>query len=191
MDHVSFILESEQGFLIGRTEGVRIKQQLCETLNSLLSNTVLILDFTHVEFIDVSCADEIVSKVRARIQSGEFLDRFLILDGLKQQHRENIEAALLGGKRAVLAYTDGNWLALGEMVGSYRDALYAVNKMGSATARELFDKMRYETINQSSTTLSVLYKLSLIGREPYRHPVVGGGRQFRYLSLVTKNGSAS
>lgn len=184
MKHVSYSLKPEMGFLIGREEGVRLKEDICKNLDEQEPNTVLVLDFSEVEFIDVSCADELVVKVLARLQAGEFPDRFLILSGLKPQHKENIEAALSVGGKAVFVRTDDGATTLGELISSYRDALDVVNQKSIITARELFDEMHYETINESSTKLSALYKLCLIGREPYRRPVRGGGRQFRYLSLL-------
>ncbi len=186
MKHVRHALQPEMGFLIGREEGVRLKEAICGELAEQPVNTVLSLDFSAVEFVDVSCADELVVKVLARLQAGELPDRFLILAGLKAQHRENIEAALSVGGKAVFAEADGAWTTLGELISSYREALEVVNRQGVITARELFEAMHYETINESSTKLSALYKLCLIGREPYRRPVRGGGRQFRYLSLLPR-----
>ncbi len=187
MKHVSYQLKPEMGFLIGREEGVRLKEDICKFLGDQEVNTVLVLDFAEVEFIDVSCADELVVKVLARLQAGEISDRFLILSSLKPQHRENIEAALSVGGKAVFVINDEGWATLGELISSYRDALEVVNGKNVITARELYDEMHYETINESSTKLSALYKLCLIGREPYRRPVRGGGRQFRYLSLLGKD----
>jgi len=184
MKHVRYPLSPEMGFLIGREEGIRLKELICNELQAAKINTVLILDFNAVEFIDVSCADELVVKVLARLQAGEFPDRFLVLEGLKPQHQENIEAALSVGGKAVFAHNGSSWITLGDLISSYRDALEVVNGKRLITARELFDAMHYETINESSTKLSALYKQCLIGREPYRRPVRGGGRQFRYLSLL-------
>jgi len=185
MKHVNYQLKPEMGFLIGREEGVRLKEEICKFLGEQETNTALVLDFSQVEFIDVSCADELVVKVLARLQAGEIPDRFLILSALKPQHRENIEAALTVGGKAVFVQTEDSWTTLGELISSYRDALEVVNGKNVITARELYDEMHYETINESSTKLSALYKLCLIGREPYRRPVRGGGRQFRYLSVLS------
>lgn len=184
MKHVNHTLEPEQGFLIGRQEGARLKELICEKLEQQEPCSVLELDFSKVEFVDVSCADELVVRVLARLQAGEFPNRFLVLRGLKPQHRENVEAALAVGSKAVYAQTETGWTPLGELISSYREALEAVDQKQQITARELFETMGYETINESSTKLSALYKLCLIGREPYRRPVRGGGRQFRYLSLL-------
>lgn len=186
MQHVRQRLEADGGFLIGRQEGAALKEALCRRLEGLEANTVLVLDFSQVTFVDVSCADELVVKVLARLQAGEFPDRFLLLTGLKPQHRENVEAALAVGGKAVLVQEDRDWTVLGELIASYREALAVINERGALTARELFEAMAYQTINEASTKLSALYKLCLVAREPYRRPVRGGGRQFRYLSLLTR-----
>lgn len=184
MKHVRHPLKAEMGYLIGREEGVRLKEAICRQLDQLDLNSVLVLDFGEVEFIDVSCADELVVKVLARLQAGEFPDRFLVLSNLKPQHRENVEAALSVGGKAVFVKNGKEWTTLGELISSYRDALEVVNRHKVITARELYESMHYETINESSTKLSALYKLCLIAREPFRRPVRGGGRQFRYLSVL-------
>lgn len=186
MKHVRYPLQPGMGFLIGREEGGCLKELICKELDQQEANTVLFLDFSAVKFVDVSCADELVVKVLARLQAGEFPDRFLVLAGLKPQHRENVEAALSVSGKVVFVQTGEEWTTLGELISSYREALEVVNDMKLITARELFDAMHYETINESSTKLSALYKLCLIGREPYRRPVRGGGRQFRYLSLLNE-----
>ncbi len=181
---VNYELKTETGFLIGREEGKKIKEAICKQLEGLTPNTVLQLDFGRVEFVDVSCADEIVVKVLARLQAGEFPDKFFILSNIKAQHRENVETALEIAEKAVIVKELKSFSILGKLMNSYRQALEEVMRRGAITARELQQALKYSTVNEASTKLSYLYQQCLIAREPFRRPVRGGGRQFRYLSLL-------
>ena len=175
---------NERDFLIMRRIGEKTKEAICRKLSKFETNTVLEMDFSSIRFIDVSCADEVVVKVMARLEAGEYPDRFIILSHIDTQHRENIETALKVAKKAVIVKENGGWSLLGELVNSYRKALSKVMELGSITARELQEEMDYNTVNQASTKLIFIYQRCLIAREPYREAVRGGGRQFRYLSLL-------
>lgn len=187
MKIVNYELKAEGGLLIGRAEGKRVKEAICRQLEGLAPNTVLQLGFGRVAFVDVSCADEMVVKVLARLQAGEFPDRFLILSNIKAQHRENVETALEVAEKAVIVKELKNFSILGKLVNSYRQALEEVMRRGAITARELQQALKYSTVNEASTKLSYLYQQRLIAREPFRRPVRGGGRQFKYLSLLQGN----
>jgi hypothetical protein len=40
------------------------------------------MDFSHVGIVDFSCADEIISKLVAGLQSLEYRDKYVVLQGL-------------------------------------------------------------------------------------------------------------
>ena len=173
----------EKDLLITRQVGYETKERICGELAQLEPNTVLDLDFHAIRFMDVSCADEMIVRVLARLEAGEYPDRFITLSHIDVQHRENIEAALKIARKATLVRQEESWEILGELVNSHRTALAKVMEMRSVTARELQQELDYKTINESSTRLTFLYQRCLIAREPFREAVRGGGRQFRYLSL--------
>lgn len=167
--------------LVMREVGRQTKETICTELDRLSPNSILDLDFSDIRFMDVSCADEIVVRVLARLEAGEFPDRFITLSNVGVQHKENIEAALKVAKKAVIVHHAES--VLGDLVNSYRDALGKIIERGTITARELQQHMAYKTINEASTKLTFIYQRCLIAREPFREAVRGGGRQFRYLSL--------
>jgi len=178
----------KKDLLIMREIGEKTKEAICRRISRLEPNSVLEMDFSSIRFMDVSCADEIVVKVLARLEAGEFPDRFIILSRINAQHRENIETALEVAKKAVIVKENKGWSLMGELVNSYREALSTIMELGSVTARELQQEMGYNTVNEASTKLIFIYQRCLIAREPYREAVRGGGRQFRYLSLLQGNG---
>jgi len=60
----------------------------------------------------------------------------------------------------------------------------AIHKSKKQIADLFVEKLGIEPVNTASTRLVQLYQTGLVAREPYREPVRGGGRQFRYLPLV-------
>lgn len=177
----------KKDLLITREIGERTKEAICRKLSKLEPNIVLEMSFSSIRFMDVSCADEVVVKVLIRLEAGECPDRFIILSHINAQHRENIETALKVAKKVVIVKENEGWNLLGELVNSYWEALSKVMEVGSITARELQEKMGYNTVNEASTKLSFIYQRCLIARKPHREAVRGGGTQFRYLSLLQEN----
>jgi hypothetical protein len=181
----TYEISAEQDLLITRDEGERVKELVCQRLKELSPHSVLRLSFRQIKFVDVSGADEVVVKVLARLVAGEFPDRFVILSSLKPQHYENIELVLDVARKAMLVdLGQGRWTVLGQLNAALRRVLAYVADKGAATARELVDHLDIEPVNTASTRLVQLYGEGLLGREPWREPVRGGGRQFRYLPLV-------
>ena len=74
--------------------------------------TVVALDFSHVGIIDFSCADEIISKLVARLQGMEYSDKYVVLHGLTPTHEENITVALERKKLAVLVSRPDGFVAI-------------------------------------------------------------------------------
>jgi len=184
LKYTTFELKAKDGLLVTRSIGRKIKSEICDQLELEFEHTVLVVDFQGVKFIDASCADEIVVRVMARIEAGEFPDRFVIFKNIAEQHNENISMALAVAEKMVISYHDRKWSMLGSMNEGYRSALLKVVQEKEITARELQIEMDYRAVNEASTKLSKLYDKGLIAREPFREAVRGGGRQFRYISLL-------
>lgn len=179
-----FDLKTSDALLVTRKRGREYKEKVWREIERMEPNTVLKLDFSNIKFVDASCADEAVVRILARLEAGESPNKYMILSNVRQQHKENIDTALNIAKKAVIVSNEGKWDLLGELVKSHQEVLAYVIKRNNITARELKEKMGYRSVNQASARLGALYKKRLIAREPYRRPVPGGGRQFRYLSLL-------
>jgi len=173
------------GFLMTREVGRKTKEALWAKISELSPNSVLEMDFSNIKFMDVSGADEAVVKLLTRLETGEYPDRFIVLSHVSSQHKENIETALkVNEKTAIVKKEDGSWDIWGELNSSYKEIIQEIAEKGSMTARETQEKMNYRTVNEVSTKLGLLYKKCLLAREPYRKAVVGGGRQYKYISLI-------
>jgi hypothetical protein len=170
--------------LVTRETGRDIRESIETRLEREPEGTVVALDFSHVGIIDFSCADEIISKLVARLQGLEYGDKYVILHGLTPTHEENIAVALERKKLAVLvSRADGSWRLLGSLNPYLHEALQFVMNQKEITARDLADETQVE-ISLASTKLLNLFKARLVQRSSERLP--DGGRQFIYRSLLVE-----
>ena len=180
----SLSVKTSGGLLVMREVARKHKEKIWERIEEMEANHVLKLDFKNIKFIDVSCADELVVRILARLEAGELVDRYIILSQVRNQHRENIDTALKVAKKTVIVADGEGWDFLGDLIKSYQEVLTHVVEKQNITAKQVQGEMRYQSVNQASSILGALHQKRLIAREPYRRPVRGGGRQFRYLSLL-------
>ncbi len=166
--------------LVTRPSGEAIRRRVERDMEKEPDGSVIGLDFSKIGVIDYSCADEIVAKLVSRMLSGEYGDRYLMLTGLTENQKENIEVAL---ERKGLAITvemrDGNRAVLGELHNYLKDTLEFVGKKKKATAKDLADAKKVEA-NTSGTRLLNLHKKRLVRRT---ETIGTDGRVWQYEPL--------
>jgi hypothetical protein len=168
--------------LVTRETGRLVRESVESRLEREPEGTVIALDFSHVGIVDFSCADEIISKLIARLQGQEYGDKYVVLQGLTPTQEENIAVALERKKLAVLVSRgNGAWELLGTLNPYLDEALQFVMARQEITARLLADETRVE-ISLASTKLLNLFKARLVQRTSVRLP--DGGRQYVYRSLL-------
>ena len=147
-----------------RQSGQAIRERIERDIEKEPEGSVIALDFTKIGVIDYSCADEIVAKLVSRLLSGEYGDKYLILSGLNENQKENIEVAVERKDLAVMAeMKDGSRSVLGNLNSYLRDTLDFIVKKKKATSKELSDAKKIEA-NTSGTRLLNLYKKRLVKR---------------------------
>lgn len=150
--------------LVTRPTGQAIRMRIERDLEGEPSGTVIGLDFSEVGVIDYSCADEIVAKLLSRLLSGEYGDRCLLLLGLNENQKENIEVALERKELAIAAeMKDGRRILLGSLNNYLRDTLDYIVKNKKVSSKDLADAKKLEA-NTSGTRLLNLYKKRLVKR---------------------------
>ncbi len=150
--------------LVTRPSGETIRQRVERDMEKEPEGSVICLDFSKIGVIDYSCADEIVAKLVSRLLSGEYGDRYLILTGLNDNQKENIEVALERKGLAVpVEMRDGKRAVLGELHNYLKDTLEFVGRKKKATAKDLADAKKVEA-NTSGTRLLNLHKKRLVRR---------------------------
>ena len=71
-----FVFEAPNGILSGRERGEELLDRLMDHMQSCEPDGVTPLDFSEIAFMDISCADEFLSKLLMRIGSGELGTRY-------------------------------------------------------------------------------------------------------------------
>lgn len=150
--------------LVTRPSGEKIRARIERDMEQEPGGAVIGLDFSKIGVIDYSCADEIVAKLVSRLLSGEYGDKYILLTGLNENQKENIEVALERKDLAVTAeMKDGMRVVLGSLNNYLKDTLDFVAKKKKVTSKELADARKLEP-NTSGTRLLNLYKKKLVRR---------------------------
>lgn len=95
---------------------------------------------------------------------GEYGDKYILLTGLNENQKENIEVALERKGLAVMVKTkDNRKILLGNINNYLKQTLDLILEKDKITARELLDIMKLEA-NTSGTRLLNLHKKRLVKR---------------------------
>ncbi len=166
--------------LVTRLSGQAIRGRIERDIAKEGDRAVIALDFSRIGVIDYSCADEIVAKLVSRLLGGEYGDKYILLTGLNENQKENIEVALERKGLAVMAKTKGNRKTLLGNINNYlKQTLDIIFKKNKVTARELSEVMELEA-NTSGTRLLNLHKKRLVRRT---EEIMNGGRVWVYESV--------
>jgi hypothetical protein len=157
-------LKNGSSDLVTRQSGQVIRERVEKDIEKEKDREIIALDFSKVGIIDYSCADEVVAKLISRLLSGEYGDKYIVLTGLNENQKENIEVALDRKELAVLAQMrDGKQVLLGSLNNYLKETLNLIIKKGKITATDLSKNMKLE-MNTSGTRLLNLHKKRLVRR---------------------------
>ena len=126
--------------LVTRSTGAAVRTRIEETLASSNCLTAL-LDFSDIELLDLSCADEVVAKLLLAVQRAYFV----VLQGLREDQREAIEHVLVHHRLAVAAVPPGSRepRLLGWVRADSRQAFACVCERGPIGVLELCRVLRW------------------------------------------------
>ena len=157
-------LKNGSSDLVTRPSGQVIRERIERDILKERNGEIIALDFSKVGIIDYSCADEIVAKLISRLLSGEYGERYIVLTGLNENQKENIEVALERKELAVIAQMkNGKKFLLGNLNNYLKETLNLILKKGKITAKELSEAMKLEA-NTSGTRLLNLHKKRVVRR---------------------------
>lgn len=173
-------LKNGSNDLVTRTSGQIIRERIERDIAEEGDGIVIALDFSKIGIIDYSCADEIVAKLVSRLLGDEYGDKYIVLTGVNENQRENIEVALERKDLAVMAENrDGRKILLGSLNNYLKETLNLILKKGKISARELSESMKLEA-NTSGTRLLNLYKKRLVKRVD---AITNGGKVWVYEKI--------
>jgi len=150
--------------LVTRTSGQAIREGIERDMKKESDGAVIGLDFSKIGVIDYSCADEIIAKLVSRLLSGEYGDKYLLLTGLNENQKENIEVALERKDLAIVSeMRDGNRALIGDLNNYLKETLDFIRKKKKVSAKDLSAGLKLEA-NTSGTRLLNLHKKRLVRR---------------------------
>jgi len=173
-------LKNGSSDLVTRQSGQVIRNRIEKDIGKEKNGEVVALDFSKIGIIDYSCADEVIAKLISRLLSNEYGDRYIILIGLNENQKENIEVALERKDLAVMAEMgNSKKILIGSLNNYLKETLNLILKKGKITAKELSEAMSLEA-NTSGTRLLNLHKKRLVKRiEEIRN----GGKVWVYENI--------
>jgi hypothetical protein len=125
--------------LITRPTGVAVRNCIEDALARSDCLTAL-LDFSEIELLDFSCAEEIVAKLLLAQSAPR--PRFVVLRGLREDQHDAIEQVLTHHRLAVAALIAGSEpMLLGWVSADTRAAFACVCRLGRACAGDLVDAL--------------------------------------------------
>lgn len=167
--------------LVTRPSGNKIRERIEKDIAKEEDGAVVSLDFSKIGIIDFSCADEIVAKLVSRLISGEYGDRYIILTGLNENQKENIEVALERKDLAVMGeMRDKEKALIGNLDNYLKLTLNLILDKETVTAKELSDALSLPA-NTSGTRLLNLYKKRLVKR---KEEIRESGRVWVYATFL-------
>ena len=120
--------------LVTRPTGAAVRTRIEETLARSNCLTAM-LDFSEIELVDLSCADEVVAKLLLAGRNAYFF----VLQGLREDHHEAIDHVLTHHRLAVAAVPPGSRepLLLGWVPTDAREAFACICERGPLAAVDL------------------------------------------------------
>jgi hypothetical protein len=177
-----YYLKSDSGILSGRKLGERLLDQLTLHLRDTAPDSATPLDFSAIQFVDISAADEFLCKLLMRIASGELGTRYVFIQDANESIRETFEAVLKLRDLAALCQDGEDRRILGVLKTPMRDALEVILAARHGTSAELAKRLD-KNINIACNRLNALQKMGLVCRTR-DGSVEGGGRQYYYEAIV-------
>jgi hypothetical protein len=93
--------------LVTRPTGAAVRTAIEEQVHELGASVVTTIDFSQVNLLDFSCADEIVAKLLLRYASDDGLPGFLTFRGIHEGHIDPIETVLERHALALVSWHEG------------------------------------------------------------------------------------
>lgn len=160
--------------LLTRPTGAAVRSQIEEQLAGLRDSAVTVIDFSHVQLLDFSCADEVIAKLLLRFGSEPAQEAYFVFRGVTA-HLDAIETVLERHMLAlVIQLDDGAAQLIGEVPAAERRMWEALRKIGGGVASVIAAELG---INEPETVemLDGLKRRRLVMRSGDRYVAVGGG----------------
>ena len=125
--------------LVTRPTGAAVRTEIELLLSELRGPSLTVIDFSHVNLLDFSCADEVVAKLLLRFPADRPVpESYFLVRGAKDVHLDAIETALeRHGLALVVEGDEGASTIIGCVDAAARAAWEAVARRGQAGADDV------------------------------------------------------
>lgn len=170
----------------GRDRGRELRAAIVDALQAVPPDAVLMTDFSAIQTLDFSAADEVVGGLIARVNSGDLGTKRFVLCGLGESARESIEAVLKLRKRQCLELqSDGLVQVLGPISSAHEETLQFVIERGDVAVADVAEKFWADpNMTAATNRLNTLADMGLVVRRLER----GGPRGNRYVYSAIAGG---
>jgi hypothetical protein len=157
-------LKNGSSDLVTRQSGQVIRGRIEREIQQERDGEIIALDFSQIGIIDYSCADEIIAKLISRLLANEYGNKYVLLAGVNDNQKENIEVALERKDLAVMAeLRNGVKVLIGNLNNYLKETLELIITRNKISAKDLSETMKLEA-NTSGTRLLNLHKKRLVRR---------------------------
>lgn len=172
---VSFVLGNCGPFtnLVTRPTGAAVRLLIEQSL-STLKGSVTVIDFSQVEMMDFSCADEVIAKLLLRFGSEPAHESYFVFR-VVHEHLDAIETVLERHMLAlVIQLDDGAVQLIGAVADAERRCWETVKRLGGGVASVIAAELG-ATLEDTTNVLDGLTRRRLLMRSGDRYVTVGGG----------------
>ena len=157
--------------LVTRPTGAAVRGRIERTMRDSGCHVAL-LDFSEVELLDLSCADEIVAKLL--LLSAPASDRYVVLWGLHEDQVEAIDHVLNHHRLAVAARTTGSAVlgVLGALDADGREAFACVADHGPVEAGRVAEALAWAEERAVRTLRALAARRLVRARGEAFHPIL-------------------
>jgi len=181
MDKHTFHIASF-GVRVGtRLEGKTAREKLLTALEALSEPGCLVISLDGVEVLSGSFADEAVALSYARLITGEYGNRYMIVHSPVGEITEDLSSKLERRRMAMLCSSNDNWDVLGLLGTQMRETLTLVIDRQETTAKELAGLLGIRH-NACLRRVGHLTELRLIRREEVG--LAGPHHSYRFFSIL-------
>lgn len=158
----------------------KIRIEVDGALESLPDGGVLVIDATGVEVFDFSFANELFGKTLIRL-SAEFPGRFVVVVGLKEYTRVNLNEALKSLGLTMIEKKGRSLQLIGKVHPTDQETFLAVTSAKRPVSASAIGEQLGVALTAMNERLAKLAKLGLVRRQP---AVSAAGReQYAYTAL--------
>jgi hypothetical protein len=158
--------------LVTRPTGAAVRHAIERQVLETGVPTVTTIDFSQVNLLDFSCADEIVAKLLLRYAAADGPQGYLLFSGIRDEHLDPIETVLDHHGLALVSWYEGKAELLGRVDEPERAHWEAVRDHGPAEPDAVAAVLEYDP-DTCALTLGRLHARRLLMRHEAHFMVPG------------------